>query len=321
MKRLMLLTFAIAALLSAPQAFSQKILTTIQIGGITGYPAVNTTTNMIYVPNTTTGALAVINGQTNQIVTNIPVGVSLYAQAVVNPNTNLIYVGVGNAGQSIAVIDGSSNVVIATIPIGGEAMVVNPAANLIYSLSGNGNLSVLDGATNQVIKTIEIAKVCCPQSIAYSGVTNRLYVTMTPRQLIVVDANTYEFTTLEFPQIIDLNQVAVDSTSNRVYLNDAGGSGLWVINGYTGKVISTIVPGDGGPIAVNPINHLIGDFGYSLQARSEFLAFVSGHSYAPVGNPVTFPVAKDAYTMVSGVNNRYYVTFYQQDGIAVVSGP
>ena len=121
--------------------------------------------------------------------------------------------------------------------------------------------------------------------------------------------------------MFDLDRVAVDSTSNRVYLSDAGGTGLYVINGNTGKLISTILPGDGGPIAVNPINHLIGDFGFSLETRSEFLGFVSGRSYGPVGNPVTFPVTTNAYTMVPGVNNRYYVTFYQQDGIAVVSGP
>jgi DNA-binding beta-propeller fold protein YncE len=94
MKRFLLTSIAICALCFAPQAFSKKILTTITIGGITGFPAINTTTNMIYVPNTTTGVVAVINGQTNQIVTNIPVGVSP-VYAAVNPNTNVVYVSGG----------------------------------------------------------------------------------------------------------------------------------------------------------------------------------------------------------------------------------
>jgi|CZKK01.1.fsa_nt_gi DNA-binding beta-propeller fold protein YncE len=99
MKRLLLTALAISALCFAPGAFSQKILTTITIGGITGYPAINTTTNMIYVPNTTTGAVAVINGQTNHIVTNISVGTSP-VYAAVNQNTNVVYVSGGRQGNT-----------------------------------------------------------------------------------------------------------------------------------------------------------------------------------------------------------------------------
>jgi len=320
MKRLLLI-LATSALCFVPQVFCQKIITTIQIGGVTGYPAVNTTTNMIYVPNNTTGTVAVINGQTNQIVTNISVGTSP-AYAAVNPTTNLIYVSGGQESPYLAVIDGFSNTVTATIPVtSGGPMAVNVVANLIYFLNGNGTISVLDGTTNQITNTITVAKSCCTQSVAYSSVTNRLYVPIAPHQLVVMDAGTYRFTTLQYAQIIDLNAVSVDSISSRVYLSDAGGTALYVVNGTTGKLITTILSGYGGPIAVNATNHLIGDFGFSLQTRSEFLAFVNGRSYGSVGSQVTFPPTTSAYTLVSGANNRYYVTFYQRDGVAVVAGP
>jgi DNA-binding beta-propeller fold protein YncE len=305
----------------AAQAFSQKILTTIEIGGVTGTPAVNATTNTIYVPNNTTGVLDVINGQTNQITANIPIGTSPSYSAV-NVNTNLVYVSGGQQTQYIAAVDGSSNTVIATIPVtSGGPMAVNEAANLIYFLNGNGVLSVLDGATNEIIDNIMIAHSCCIQAIAYSSLTNRIYVTMTPHELIVVDAATYKFTAIQFPQIIDLNRVVVDNTSDRVYLSDAGGSFLYVINGNNGQIIATIFAGDSGPVAMSQNNHLIADFGFSVQTRSVFLSFVNSRSYSSVGNPVTFPITTNPYTLTSGPSNRYYVTFYQHDGIAVVSGP
>jgi YVTN family beta-propeller protein len=321
MKRLLLLTLAIW-MCFASEGFSQKIVTTIQIGGVTGYPAVNTTTNMIYVPNTTTGMVAVINGQTNQIVANISVGTSPSAAAV-NPNTNLIYVSGGQSSPYIAVIDGSSNTVTATVPVAfGGPMAVNIASNLIYFLSSGDDFSVLNGATNQVTDTVTITKNCCLRTIAYSPVTNHIYCTMIPNDLSIIDASTLKFTTLQFSQIIQLGGLALDSTSNRVYLSDAGETALYVVNGKTGKLNTSVLSGSGygGPIAANPTNHLIADFGYSIQSPP-FLSFISGRNYALVGNSVTFPTNSNPYTLVSGVGDRYYVTFYQRDGIAVVSGP
>jgi DNA-binding beta-propeller fold protein YncE len=325
LQRLLLATLAVSALLVVPQAFSQKILTTIQIGGFTGQPAINTTTNMIYIPNQTTGAVAVINGQTNEIVTEIPVGPSIYAAAV-NPKTNLIYVGGFSTSGYIAVIDGSSNTVTATIPVlVAGSIAVNPNTNLIYFSSGLGNVSVLDGATNQVIDTIATSPGCCIQGIEVNANTDRIYVAQIPLgqpcELAVIAGGNNKFSVADFPQIDDLDAIAVDSGLNRVYLSDAGGNVVTVIDGTTGKIIKTILPGYFSPIALNPANHLVATFGYSAQSESVFLAFESGLTYTPVGVQVPFPKTTDPKQLISGVNNRYYVTFYQHDGVTVVSGP
>jgi YVTN family beta-propeller protein len=308
-------------LLLLPQAFSQKILTTIQIGGVTGTPAVNTATNLIYVPNTTTGAVAVIDGRTNAIVANIPVGISP-VYAVVNSDTNVIYIGGGQGPDYIAVIDGASNTLTTTVSVPSAGpMALNAVANLIYFLSGNGTLSVLDGATNVVIKTITVSKGCCTQMVSYSPVTNHIYVPMTPHALVIADASTYSFSTFQFPQIIELTAALPDSTSNRLYLSDGGGNGLFVINGNDGKVMTSLFPGCFGPVAYSPSSHLIADFGFSSATQSEFLGFANGRTYRSVGNDLSFPVGSSPYTLTPSTGNRFYATFYQRDGIAVVSGP
>ena len=322
MKRLMPLMVAIAALLFsfAPTAFSQRILTTIPAGGQPSYPAVNTTTNMIYVPNSVLGTVAVIDGKTDEVVADISLGGTPFAAAV-NPITNRIYVTAGQQNGYVDVIDGSSNAVIATVPfVDASRVAVNSAANLIYVVTGKDLVSVLDGRTNGVIEGVT-SDGCCMQSIAFSPITNRIYVTIIPHQLMVIDATTYKFTMLSFPQIVDLNMVVVDSTSNRVYLSDAGGTGVYVINGYTGELITNILPGYEGPIAVNPTNHLLADFDFSSVSESASLAFVNGQSYDFVGGQVKFPVGIEPMAIVPGVSNRYYMTFQNSGAIAVVAGP
>jgi hypothetical protein len=94
-----------------------------------------------------------------------------------------------------------------------------------------------------------------------------------------------------------------------------------VVNGISGKLVTTILPGYFGPIAFSALTHLVADFDYSSVSGSDFLSFVNAGTYGAVGNQVTFPVSTDPYTLTAGAHRRFYVTFYQRDGIAVVSGP
>jgi hypothetical protein len=198
-------------------------------------------------------------------------------------------------------------------------MAVNSAANLVYFLNGFGAFSVLDGATNQVTQTVTIGKNCC-MSIAYGPFTNRIYATTSSNDLAVINAATLRFATTNFPQAIQLIGVAADNGSNEVYLN-SGGDGLYVVNGISGRLITTLLPGYFGPIAFSTSTHLVADFDYSTQSSSDFLSFIKARTYGSVGNQVTFPVGTDPYTITAGAHGRFYVTFYRQDGVSVLSGP
>jgi YVTN family beta-propeller protein len=316
MKRFLLLAFAVSALLRVPLATSQEILKTIPIGGQPGAMAVNTTTNMIYVPNQTLDSLTVISGATGDVVTNIPVGQSPFAAAV-NPITNLVYVTVPT-GPSVVVIDGSSNVVTTTIPATSPGQIaVNPATNMIYLQNGSGaSLSVIDGSSNQITETLPTAKCCLITGIAVNTTTNRIYVSENgfAEDLVVVDGSTNKFATIPISGACDVRGVAVDSVLNRIYVQDDICGTLYVFSGATNKVVTTVVDGDG-PMTLNSANELIASFNVYT------LGFLNARTEGVVGNPLTFPSNQGAYQVVAGANNRYYVSFYKNNGIAVASGP
>jgi YVTN family beta-propeller protein len=109
---------------------------------------------MIYVANSQSNNLTVIDGGTNAVIATIPVGTSPSAVAV-DSHTNFIYVANfgnsqgGNPGN-ITVIDGAKHTTTtltdqnAVSPV---ALAANPVTNKIYvANSGSNNVTVIAGA-------------------------------------------------------------------------------------------------------------------------------------------------------------------------------
>jgi YVTN family beta-propeller protein len=323
MKKSLLLTLIVSTLCFAPQAFSQKLLTTIPVGGQPGYLAVNTTTNMIYVPNETSNSVTVIDGNSDQVVANIPVGALAYGAAV-NPVTNLVYVTLPNSSPvpSVVVIDGATNTVTATIPATTppDGIAVNPVTNRIYFTSFSSSSSavgVIDGASNQIITTLSISSACCVTALAVNTTTNRVYVAydFSPEQVVEIDGNTNQFQMFTVPGLCNLVNIAVDSSLNRIYAPDDLCGGLYVISGVNDQLVTTVLPGYGGPVTVNPTNHQIADFSVNI------LTFLTGQNDTVVGGSVNLPASLQALSMAASSKNRYYISFYHSTGIAVVAGP
>jgi len=321
MKRL-LLTLAALAMFAVPKVFSQKLLTTIPVGGQPGYLAVNITTNMIYVPNQTLNTVTVVNGNSNQVVANIPVGTLPYAAAV-DPATNLVYVTLPTSSQapSVAVIDGATNTITATIPVtvSPYGIAVNPVTNRIYFSSfssSNSSVGVIDGATNQLLKTLSISSTCCVTTVAVNTATNRIYVAydFSSEQVVEINGNTNQFKTFTVPGLCNLVDIAVDSSLNRIYAPDDVCGSLYVISGTSDKLVTTVLPGYGGPVASNPTNHQIADFSANV------LTFLSGQNDTVVGGNVSLPAALQVLNIAANSKNRYYVSFYRSTGIAVIGG-
>jgi YVTN family beta-propeller protein len=317
MKRLFFWAVSLAGLILSPFAFAQKLVGVVGLEGQPSGLAANPVTNMVYVPNTTLGTVTVINGGSNQVVANItlpstPIGVAL------NPTTNLIYVTTTSPSNSVVVIDGSSNTVKTTVPAFDPSLVaVNPTTNLIY-FANEGGLSVLDGSTNEITDTIPMPYVI--QGIAVDQVSNKIYLTETTfphTEVVVVDGVSNRFASFTIQNACFLKGIAVDSSLNRIYVADNNCSFLYVINGTNNHLLNTILPGYAGPISVNLSNHQVADFGslpYSL-------TFVNGKT-DKVLNSMNFPFAAGGPMSISaGASNRYYVTFYKGNNLAVISGP
>lgn len=223
--------------------------------------AANSVTNKIYVPS------AVIDGATNS-VTNLSTNpVFAYPVVAVNPVTNKIYVAEG--GGIINVIDGATNSITTAIDpnafsLAAAAIAVNPVTNKIYvannglGIFGNtnpGNVTVIDGATNSTT-TLTDPNAITPQFVAVNPVTNKIYVTnlgdlgdippgLNHGNITVIDGATNATTTLTDPNAVAPQAVAVNQTTNKIYVaipSDSaptGNGGVIVIDGAT-NAISTV---------------------------------------------------------------------------------
>jgi YVTN family beta-propeller protein len=131
--------------------------------------------------------VAVIDGSTNTLITQIPMGNSgtLPLAIGVNSVTNRVYVGfedrsffsrAGPTGDEVAVIDGSTNTVITNIEVGHlpRNFGVNTSTNLIYSANeGSNTVSAIDGSNNTVVATIPVgSSPLCP---GVNSATNMIY--------------------------------------------------------------------------------------------------------------------------------------------------
>jgi YVTN family beta-propeller protein len=145
---------------------------------------VNTTTNKIYVANSGSNDVSVIDGASNSVVATItdPNAVAPVAVAV-NSTTNTIYVA-NSQSNNLTVIDGATDSVTATITVGTSpsGVDVDTQTNFIYvANAGNsqtgdpGSITVIDGKTNATT-TLSDSKAKNPVAVAANPVTNKIYV-------------------------------------------------------------------------------------------------------------------------------------------------
>ncbi len=129
------------------------VIATLSAGENPGMLAVNSVTNRVYVTNSTSNSISVLDGTNHTVIKSIPVGKGPSSVAV-NSETNRVYVS--NADDTkITVIDGKTNEVIANIPIdkGAYGIAVDSIRNRIYvaSETAKKNLCIFDGLSNTMI--------------------------------------------------------------------------------------------------------------------------------------------------------------------------
>src|ERR1041384_8377806 len=114
----------------------------------------------IYVTNSGSNTISVIDGKTNKVVATIPVGTSPHGVvALDSPVGGFSTIYVTNSGSNtISVIDGKTNKVVATIPVGTSPhdIIGSMLGKLYVTNSGSDNVSVIDGKTNKVVATIPV---------------------------------------------------------------------------------------------------------------------------------------------------------------------
>lgn len=171
--------------------------------------AINEATNRIYVG--LENGLLIIDGETDQTITEILSGVNVVAIAI-NPQTNRIFVA--NYGDDIFVLNGATNQQLGIIPDGiydQYEIAINPNSNLVYIADWTTVLGSYD------------------RILVYSGDT---FAKVTQINILGSEEHTF----------IERIGLAVNPETNLLYAGWSGNNTLFVINGTNNEIIDSVLP-------------------------------------------------------------------------------
>ena len=232
-------------------ASNNMVIKTIKAGLEPLGIAVNGNTNMIYVADFGESKVSVVNGTYHRLVANVTVGFQP-GKIRINPITNMIYtIQQGAADHSISVINGTTNLFVKKIELGSfetTGIDVDAQKNLVYvtyriNPGGNqtaiGEVSVIDGKTNTIVKTIQVGSA--PQDIAINPNTNMIYVTddASENDVLSINGITYQIVNT-IPLPVYPTGLGVNTRTNTIFAANEDNNTVSMMNGTDDSFVSTI---------------------------------------------------------------------------------
>ena len=254
------------------------------------------------------------------VIATVDLGANETAFALaVNSRTNKTYVTpgfeLGCDSQFVSVIDDRTNTELAPIKVGLSpfGLAVHPKTNQIYVANAGGctenepsnTVSVLDGNTDRVVKTIALDGLG-PAFVAINPKTNKIYVTLSGgccidgNTVAVIDGSTDSVHYIDVA--LDPFMVAVNPRTNLVYVTH-GFDLITVIDGSTDTVKATFSIGsEAREIAFDPNGRYL----YVAARNTNSLAVVDARTNTVLEN---IPVgARPHGVLFDPDNGRIYVT-------------
>lgn len=167
----------------------------ISVGNQPTALAINSITNQVYsISAGSDSVLTIIDGQTNSVVSSIPIAASLIDIAV-DTVLNRVYI-TNETGNNIFVVDGNTKTVMTQIPITNSincahTLTVDSTAHILYAACFSG-LSVIDTKTNAIIQQtpltgeLPITRSVTSRYMAMDSVLNKVYVPLEETHQIAV---------------------------------------------------------------------------------------------------------------------------------------
>ncbi|MDD5530383.1 MAG: T9SS type A sorting domain-containing protein [bacterium] len=267
---------------------TNTVIKSIPVGGMPTEVAVNPNNNRIYVGHYSEDFINIIDGATDSVIAVDSLQYGAHSIAI-NLITNVVYA----LGYNLYIIDGTTNAVIDTIfAVGGESteVVVDATSNYIYVSGGeyNPKVYVINAITNTLVDSIPVCE--SPRYMAVNPVTNRIYVAQenvyypdSVNEFTVIDGATNTVITNMTLDSYWLESVAIDITTNKIYVANCSNNQVDVIDGATNNkerpISLGVFPYD---ICVAPVNNKI----YFTTLYSDNLCIIEDDSlktslYAP----------------------------------------
>ena len=228
---------------------------TIAVGSRPSGIAVNPITDQLYVANTASNSVSVIDGSSQVVVSDIPVAAGPNGIAV-NERLNTVYVTHPGA-NNVTVINGERNRVEENIPVMGQPIrvAVDPQTDRVYVTNfASNSVSVINGSTNQLEASVQVGSR--PMGIAVHPDTNRVYVANAGDGTLSVLDGANDTVESMF-QLDNPTEVAVNPVTHNIYVTSASNT-LTVLDGSTGQIVTSLAISNGPQgVAVNPTTHKV----------------------------------------------------------------
>ncbi len=165
----------------AAEEFRHNVIGTIPVGDAPSKIAVNPINGFIYVSNSGSNSVNIIDPSTQSVVEGVPVGVQPTGLAFLTTNYyNYLYVAISSS-DTVSVIYTPTNRVVANIPVGNGPVnvLVTPLQRETHVFVANFNsstLSEIDPSTNTVKNTISLPDCIQPFGLTFNPHDNYIYI-------------------------------------------------------------------------------------------------------------------------------------------------
>jgi YVTN family beta-propeller protein len=285
----------------------------------------------IYVANSGSNNVSVIDGAENTVKTTITTGTSPYAVAV-NQITKTIYIS-NIDSNNVTVINGNTDSPITSISIdsplanydtGGIA--INLLTNKIYvSKEYDDLVSAINGATNTLITDAGAVYPIpigdnYPSDIKANTLTNKIYVAVWGGSSVYVINGATDVATAitDTGSLIDNNYgIAINQNTNRIYTTNNYGDSISVIDGESDTVLENITVGDS-PIGidVNPVTNRI----YVANSSASSITVIDGNTNSSITTITANIGNTPTGVAVNSKTNRIYVSNSASGTVSVING-
>ena len=183
----------------------------------------------IYVADSGSGTVSVINGTANTVIANISVGGRPWGVAYDSSN-DYIYV-TNYDSDTVSVINGTTVIANITVGLGPMGIVYDPSNGYIYVANYYSyTVSVINGATNTVIANIPVGSG--PEGIAYDPSNGYLFVADSGSDSVsVIDgANNTVIATIPLGTLTEPTEIVYDPSNGYIYVTDTFSDTVSVIS-------------------------------------------------------------------------------------------
>ncbi len=276
--------------------------------------AVNPETNKIYVVNSDSDSISVIDGKNDKVTANVQIGENPTGIAV-NPETNKIYTA-NSKSDTVSVINGSINKVDATIsgfdfP---QDIAMDVESNTIYVANGGeqfSDISVINGLTNTISDNYSTHGEAA--HISFDHETHKIYVTYFFYYFVtVIDSDTGQ-EILNFPVEGPLEDIVVNPATGIIYSTYL--DSLLVIDAESGDILNKITLGrDLGHLAFNPATNKI----YVIDSSSNYLSVVDAET---LNLETTINIGEQSGGLaIDSSTNTIYVSNSNHNNVLLIDG-